>query len=202
MPPIILASASPRRAGLLSALGLAFDVWPPDIDESPAPGERPGEHVLRLALAKASRAAARFPGRIVIGADTAVVLDGRIYGKPADEGEARRTLRELGGRTHEVLTGYAVLDARGGRRAGVERSLVTMRRLAEADLEGYLSLGEHADKAGAYAAQGEGAGLIERVEGSFTNVVGLPLGPVMRILGAMGVAVTDPGLDGPSGKGG
>lgn len=197
IPPLILASASPRRALLLEALGVPYEVAVPRVDETPLEGESPAAHVARLAENKATTVAIRHPGRAILAADTTVVLDGRIFGKPAHREEARLMLAALQGRTHEVLTGYVVLDGRGASSRGVAKSLVTMRALSSKEIEAYLGEGEYGDKAGAYAAQGKGSSLIERIEGSYTNVVGLPLEPVGEILLRLGYAPADPGLDAP-----
>jgi septum formation protein len=196
MPPLILASASPRRSWLLSLMGVPFEVFHPEIDESRLGDESPEEHVERLAREKATVALRCFPGRNVLAADTAVVLGSKIYGKPRDMSEARLMLGELSGRTHRVLTGFAVSDADGLIKSGVEESLVTFKPFQEEGIEDYLALGESADKAGAYAAQGEGARIIERIEGLYTNVVGLPVRPLMRLLADQGYQAGDPGLDG------
>jgi septum formation protein len=191
---IVLASSSPRRRKLLRELGVGFSVRVPDVDESPLQGELPGPHVRRLALAKA-RAIARqlAPGcgaRWVIGADTVVVLDGRILGKPRDARDAEGMLARLSGRTHEVITGVALVPAASGRaRTAVVRSRVTMKTFDEAAIRRYVAGGEPLDKAGAYAVQGRGRHLVARVSGSLTNVVGLPLERLSRLLAAAGVVV-------------
>lgn len=178
---LVLASASPRRAELLRAAGFAFVVDPVEVDESVLPGETPEGHVRRLARAKASAAAVRHPGRPVLGADTVVVIDGRILGKPADDREARGMLAALSGRVHHVFTGVAV--ARDGQvREAVDVSAVTMARLSPAEIEAYVATGEPRDKAGAYAIQGRAARFVDRLEGSFSGVVGLPVAVVHRLL--------------------
>jgi septum formation protein len=199
MKPIVLASSSPRRRRLLRELGVRFSVRVPDVDERPQPGELPGPHVRRLALAKARVVARQLaPGcgaRWVVGADTVVVLDGRILGKPRDAGEAREMLARLSGRTHEVLTGVALVPVAGGRaRSGVVRSRVEMKPFDGAVIRRYVAGGEPLDKAGAYAVQGRGRHLVARVSGSLTNVVGLPLERLGRLLAAAGVVV-GPGLE-------
>lgn len=189
MKPVVLASSSPRRRRLLRDLGVPFSVRVPDVDERPLPGEPPRAHVRRLALEKA-RAVARelTPGcgaRWVLGADTVVVLDGEILGKPRDARHAVRMLRRLSGRTHEVLTGVALVPVAGGRaRAGVVLSRVAMRPYGEAAIRRYVAGGEPLDKAGSYAVQGRGRALVARVAGSLTNVVGLPLERLARMLAA------------------
>jgi len=202
--PIVLASSSPRRRRLLRELGVAFSVRVPDVDERPLSGERPGPHVRRLALAKA-RAVARglAPGcgaQWVVGADTVVVLDGRILGKPRDAADARGMLARLSGRTHEVLTGVALVPAAGGRaRTAVVRSRVTMKPFDEATIRRYVAGGEPLDKAGSYAVQGRGRHLVARVAGSLTNVVGLPLERLGRLFATVGVSLT-PGSGGPGSR--
>lgn len=194
MNPIVLASSSPRRHRLLRGLGVRFSVRLPNVDERPLPGELPGPHVRRLALAKA-RAVARelAPGcgaQWVIGADTVVVLDGRILGKPRDARAAEGMLARLSGRTHKVLTGVALVPATGGRaRTAVVQSRVEMKPFDEAAIRRYVASGEPLDKAGAYAVQGRGQHLVARVSGSLTNVVGLPLERLERLLAAAGVRV-------------
>jgi septum formation protein len=172
---------------LLSALGIPLEVRPAHIDETLQPGETPEEHVLRLARGKAAAVAAKLPGRVVLGADTAVVLDGAVFGKPADRRDAARMLGLLQGRTHQVLTGWWVVPGRGEGGGGVERSLVTMRPLDREAIEAYVARGESDDKAGGYAAQGEGDGLVRHIEGSWSNVVGLPLPPVAARLRQLGL---------------
>src|SRR5215475_1754329 len=179
---IVLASASPRRRQLLAQLGVRFEVRPADLDETPLPGEDARAHVERLAIAKA--AAVAEPGEVVLAADTTVELDGRIFGKPIDAGHALDMLRLLRGRTHHVYTGVALLAGR------VMRSTVVTSgvRLADADdelLAWYVTTGESADKAGAYALQGAGALLVAEIHGSPTNVIGLPLHEVHRLLASL-----------------
>ncbi len=189
MKPIVLASSSPRRRRLLRELGATFSVRDPDVDERPLPGELPRAHVRRLALEKA-RAVARglAPGcgaRWILGADTVVVLDGEILGKPRDARHAARMLERLSGRTHEVLTGVALVPLAGGRaRTGVVLSRVAMKPYGEATIRRYVATGEPLDKAGSYAVQGGGRHLVARVTGSLTNVVGLPLERLSRLLEA------------------
>jgi septum formation protein len=190
--PIVLASSSPRRRVLLRELGVAFCVRVPDVDERPLPGEAPGPHVRRLALAKA-RAVVRglAPGsgaQWVLGADTVVALDGTILGKPRDAADAERMLARLSGRTHEVLTGVALVPAGGGRaRSAVVRSRVEMKPFDAAAIRRYVAGGEPLDKAGSYAVQGRGRHLVARVRGSLTNVVGLPLERLRQLFAAAGV---------------
>lgn len=185
-PRVILASQSPRRTELLRVIGLAHEVRPADIDETQLPDEDPVPHAERLARGKALRLAAEFPGAVVIGADTIVVLDGQILGKPADAEEARRTLTRLSGRTHSVHTAIAV--ARGNALASAVESVeVTFLPLAEGEIEAYVATGEPADKAGAYGIQGHGAALVERIHGDYFAVMGLPLSRLVRLLREVGV---------------
>jgi septum formation protein len=191
--PIVLASSSPRRHRLLRELGVPFSVRVPEVDERPLDGELPGAHVRRLALAKA-RAVARglaagSGARWVLGADTVVVLDGEILGKPRDARHARRMLARLAGRTHAVLTGVALVPVAGGRaRTAVVRSRVAMKPRDDASIGRYVAGREPLGKAGAYAVQGQGRRLVTAVSGSLTNVIGLPLERLERLLAACGIA--------------
>ncbi|MGH2990817.1 MAG: Maf family protein [Solirubrobacterales bacterium] len=179
MTRLVLASRSPRRREILSALGIEYVALEPDVNEV-ADGE-PHEVVLENARRKArSGLAEAGEDTTVIGADTEVVLDGRVLGQPADESVARSSLEALSGRTHEVLTGVVVVSS-GGERSGLARSEVTFRELDSETLRLYLASGEWRGRAGAYAIQGLGSILIERLEGDFSNVVGLPV-PVLREL--------------------
>ena len=184
---LVLASASPRRAALLARAGYAFDVVPANVDERRRPSEAAAEYVARLARDKAAAVAGRYPERFVIGADTTVVVDGAVLGKPRDTDDAARMLRLLSGRTHQVLTGVAVL--RGARCAGaVETSVVHFAALDAGRIARYVSTGEPADKAGAYGLQGGGGRFVTRVDGSRSNVVGLPLARLERLLAQLGAA--------------
>ena len=191
-PRLVLASRSPRRSDLLrslldeSAPEAAFEVAPADVDETPGRGEAPRDMVVRLALAKARTVAARVGGgAMVIGADTTVELDGESLGQPADAEAARATLRRLSGRTHLVHTGVAVRygDAES---VGVDTARVTFVPLTEELLAWYVATGEPMDKAGGYGVQGQGAVLVERVEGSVATVVGLPLRLLADRMAALG----------------
>jgi len=189
--PLILASGSPRRAQLLREAGLPFEVAeaPPGTERRAGNGLPPAEAAVSRALAKARWASGRHPGRWVLGADTVVVLDGESMGKPAGAAEARRMLGRLSGRTHEVLTGWALVN--GGReRTACARTRVSFRRLDADAIARYTASGEPMDKAGAYAVQGMGGGLVDRIEGSYTNVVGLPVPEVLDALIECG-ALTD-----------
>lgn len=186
-PRLILASASPRREELLRQLGVPFTVVRSDLPEKLTEGS-PVESLRALALAKARAVAGRVETGVVLGADTAVVLDGAIFGKPANPDDARRMLRALRGRSHEVITGVALVAAPA--RAETSRAVVTrveMRQYGEDEIDAYVATGEPADKAGAYAIQGEGGKLVFRVDGCFTNVVGLPLRTTRRLLEAWGL---------------
>lgn len=187
---LVLASASPRRRELLESAGIAFSVAVADIDESPQPGEEPVGYVLRLAEEKARAASLASSGRWFIGADTIVVFAGEILGKPVDAADARRMLLSLSGSCHEVITGYAVFDRLEGRvmREAV-RTEVTFAELGSDEIDAYIATGCPFDKAGAYAIQGGAAYMVQRIDGSYTNVVGLPLCEVvatLRVMGAVG----------------
>jgi septum formation protein len=184
---IVLASASPRRVELLASAGLPFVVVPSTVVEERHSGEPPDALVRRLAAAKARDVAAGRSDGVVIGADTAVVLDGDVLGKPGDDGEARAMLARLSGRVHDVLTGYDVYDVLARRaEGGVVRTRVEFARLGTAEIEAYVATGEPRGKAGGYAIQGRAAGMIARIDGSYTNVVGLPLREVLETLARMG----------------
>ncbi len=179
----MLASASPRRAQLLESAGIDFDVDPAGVDETVRESEAPAAYAARIARDKALAVAARHPSRIVLAADTIVVQDGAVFGKPLDRTDAARMLRALAGRDHELLT--AVVLAHEGRLdERLERTRVTMTSMTFADIEWYLASGEADGKAGAYAIQGRAARLIPRIEGSYSNVVGLPVAVVHGMLTA------------------
>lgn len=177
--PIVLASASPRRAELLRMAGIAFEQCPANLDESRRHGEQAEPYVVRLAKAKA-RSAWR-PGTRSLGADTVVVLDGEVLGKPIGPGHARQMLRKLSGRAHRVLTGVALFDGIVCDTHCAETH-VGFRRLTRREIDDYVASGEPLDKAGSYAIQGRGREFVERLDGSYTNVVGLPLGAVASML--------------------
>jgi septum formation protein len=193
---LVLASASPRRADLLRAAGYDFDVLAVDLDERVKPGEAPAAYVARLAREKSAAAMQRFVTRaqtcggperaavhdvIVLGADTTVVVDGEILGKPADEAESAAMLRKLSGRAHDVLTGIDIRTstAEWGR---VETTRVYMTALTDDDVRWYVASGEGRDKAGGYAVQGLASRFIPRIDGSYSNVVGLPVEAVAAVL--------------------
>ncbi len=183
--PLVLASSSPRRRELLGLLGLVPEVVPADIDESWRPGEQPTPHAERLAREKA--AAVHRPDAVVVAADTIVVVDGDILGKPADGADAARMLARLEGRDHVVHTAMAVAY-RGDTVSGVETTRVWFRPLDAATIAGYVATAEPLDKAGAYGIQGYGAVLVERIEGDYFTVMGLGLGRLAQLLRAVGIA--------------
>jgi len=187
-PQIILASASPRRRELLALLCPSFEVRPSAFDESQLPADlSPIQHVLASASAKARDVAQTAPDAIVIGADTVVVVLGEMLGKPADVDDARRMLRVLSGRTHQVITGMCVVGPGPREATGWETTAVRFRTLSDELIGRYIATGEPMDKAGAYAIQGLGAPLIQRVCGDFFNVVGLPLYKLSLMLEKFGL---------------
>ena len=184
---LILASASPRRTDLLREAGYLFEVEPADVDESELAGEPPAAYVVRVAAMKARAVAARHPGEMILAADTTVVLDGAMLAKPADDADATRMLGLLSGRTHDVLTGV-VLVRTGRESSALVGTRVRFRPLTAAEIEWYVASGEPHDKAGAYGVQGLAARFVESVDGSYSNVVGLPVGAVRALLEAEGLA--------------
>ncbi|MGM0537217.1 MAG: Maf family protein [Pseudomonadota bacterium] len=184
-PVLCLASASPRRRDLLASIGVSVEVRPVDIDETPSAGEAAHDYVVRLAREKAL-AGARHTRLPVLGSDTAVVRDGAILGKPQGAEDAAAMLRELSGRAHEVLTGVAVTGP-AGLLAVCVTTRVFMRDISETEIAAYWASGEPCDKAGAYAIQGLAAVFVERIEGSHSAVVGLPLHETAELLGRQGV---------------
>jgi len=185
---LILASSSPRRAEILANAGLPFSVLSSAVDESPYPGEAPAALVQRLANAKADLVTARAVGpAIILAADTVVVLDDKILGKPSSPEAARHMLQQLSGRTHSVLTGVALVRLPDGeRRQFIESTLVHFRPITDEELSAYLATKEPYDKAGAYAIQGQAGRYIPRIEGCYFNVVGLPLSRVLTELKTLG----------------
>lgn len=180
MSSLILASASPRRQALLIAAGFSCDVDPVEVDERRHAGEPPAQYVERVARLKADAGAVRHPRQVVLAADTIVVLGEDVLGKPADDQDAVRMLRRLSGRTHEVLTAVAI--ASGGETVvKVERTVVWVDSLSAEDIRWYVASGEPRDKAGAYAIQGLFSRFVPRIEGSYSNVVGLPVASVARL---------------------
>jgi septum formation protein len=185
---LILASASARRRELLAAAGLTFHQDAADTDERRMPGELPEAYVARVALAKAEEGHTRHPHDLVLGADTVVVVDADVLGKPASDIEAAEMLARLSGRSHDVLTGVALVWT-GDHRVIVERTRVWFSRLSEADVDWYVRSGEPRDKAGAYAIQGLASRFVERIEGTHANVVGLPVAALLQLLRETGLAV-------------
>ena len=182
---LVLASASPRRCELLQQIGLEFQVIPSRVDEHVLAGETPEEHVIRLSLDKATEVANRenVSGRWFIGSDTIVLCDQQILGKPRDEAHAVTMLKQLSGREHQVLSGYAIIDRETKeQRTEAVSTKVWFRQLTDDEIARYIATGEPADKAGSYAIQGLGICFVARIEGSYTNVVGLPL---CKLTGAM-----------------
>lgn len=183
-PILVLASGSPRRREILTALGLTFTVRLPDPEETIVPGESPESAVLRLAEQKADSVSVA-PSELVLAADTVVVLDGDLLGKPVDDREAIEMLMRLGGRSHEVFTGLAL---RVERRtvSMVTRTEVTFRSFDRVECEAYVATGEPLDKAGAYGIQGFGSALVDRIHGDFFNVMGLPVATLLRLFDSLG----------------
>jgi septum formation protein len=186
MPRVILASSSPRRRELLSLVGIAHEVVPADIDESYLPGERPAGHAERLAREKAAAIAAAAPDAVSIGADTIVVVDGDVLGKPRDAAHAARMLRRLSGRAHRVITAVAAVW-RGETVSAIEDVGVTFRPLTEREISAYIATREPMDKAGAYGIQGFGATIVDRVDGDYFAVMGLAVNRLVRLLEGLGL---------------
>jgi len=185
-PRVVLASASPRRHELLNIIGIAHDVIPANIDESIRGGESPRKHAERLAREKASSVSGRDSGVVAIGADTIVLIDKKILGKPANTVDAGTMLSLLSGREHTVVTAVAV--ARGRKVcSAVEEVTVKFRKLTDDEIDAYIATGEPMDKAGAYGIQGYGATIVERIEGDYFAVMGLPLVRLISLLAELGV---------------
>jgi septum formation protein len=184
LPRVILASQSPRRQELLKLVGIPHEVMPANLDESYLSTETPPEHAERLARAKASTIIV--PDAVVIGSDTIVVVDGAVLGKPADESDAVRMLQLLSGRAHTVITAVA-LSWRGRVESGIETVTVTFHPLTRAVIDGYVATREPMDKAGAYGIQGYGATLVQRVDGDYFAVMGLPLQRLVALMERMGL---------------
>lgn len=190
MKKIVLASASPRRKELLEQIGLQFEVEPSDYDEEIVAGSEPHEMARRLSLGKARAAARKHRNALIIAADTFVVFGDRILGKPRTDAEAREMLRALSGQAHSVITGFTILDVETGK--VVSRSVETrvhMRTMTLKEIENYVRSKEPLDKAGGYAIQEWGAVLVERIEGDYCNVVGLPLSALAESLREFGISV-------------
>ena len=186
VPRIVLGSASPRRRELLSLIAVPHDVIPADIDEAEHAGEAPAAYVERLAREKATAVARAAPDALVIGADTTVVIDGAILGKPADTADAARMLGMLAGRSHAVYTSVAVCHD-GRLESDIEVVAVSMRPLGADEIEAYIATGEPMDKAGAYGIQGYGATIVDRIDGDYFAVMGLPLVRLVRLMQRLGV---------------
>lgn len=186
MQRVILASSSPRRRKLLTLIGIAHHVVPADVDETLLPGESPAPYAERLARAKALTVARREPSAVVIGADTIVVVDGEVLGKPGDEADASRMLRMLSGRTHTVLTAVAVAFE-GEIVSAVEEVRVTMRQIGDDEIAGYIATGEPMDKAGSYGIQGFGATIVTKVDGDYFAVMGLSLVRLVALMNQIGI---------------
>jgi len=183
-PRVLLASASPRRTELLNLVGIGHEVCPANIDETYLPGELPRAHAERLAREKALAIDA--PDAVTIGSDTIVVVDGLVLGKPRDRAHAAEMLRQLSGRSHIVMTGVAA-RWRGELASGLEEVGVTFRQLSDDEIERYIDTGEPMDKAGAYGIQGFGATIVDRVDGDYFAVMGLPLNLLVRLLRSLGL---------------
>jgi septum formation protein len=184
---LILASASPRREELLSLAGITFQVIPSEVSEEMVGSESPEEHVLRLAEAKAASVAVLYPDAWVLGADTVVIIDGEVLGKPTRREEARVMMHKLSGKTHRVITGFTLLKATT--KAAVRKavtSAVTFRKMTAEEVEWYIDTDEPYDKAGGYAVQGRAALFIRAISGSHTNVIGLPICEVVEALRSVG----------------
>jgi len=187
-PALFLASTSPRRRELLQQLGLTFSVLRVDVDESAKVGERPTEYVLRLAREKALAGLAQITAGVIVAADTSVVIDDDVLGKPASEAEAVAMWQRLSGRTHQVLTGVAVGDA-SHIESIVVSTRVHFRVITPSEMHAYWQSGEPSDKAGGYAIQGRGAVFVDAIEGSYSNVVGLPLTETAVLLAHFGIRI-------------
>jgi len=193
--PLILASASPRRAELLSAAGIPFEVRPAHIDEALRAGEDARTYASRVAVDKARAIAGQANGRSVLAADTVVVIDGLVLGKPVDSDDAKRMLRLLSGRSHEVVTAVALMSTRRGQSdavtdASIESTVVEFTALDTAEIDWYVATGEPSDKAGAYAIQGLASRFVTRIEGSYSNVVGLPMALVYVMCTRAGILLS------------
>jgi septum formation protein len=183
MTPLVLASQSPRRRELLAVLGIPFSIMAAEIDETPRGGETPEDYVARLAREKGSEVASRISGSLVLAADTTVSIEGEILGKPADAAEAARMLGKLSGRRHSVYTAVCLIDqTRNAVHEGVERTEVWFRPLSEAEILDYIRRENVLDKAGAYAIQGLASIYVAKIEGNYSNVMGLPMPLVFDLL--------------------
>jgi septum formation protein len=195
LPKLVLASGSPRRSEILNSVGWPFEKYVADIDESERPGESPEDYVLRLAREKAEAVAANYPGQMVLGADTTVVVDGQILAKPVDMDDARRMICMLAGVSHDVLTGVAIV--KGGTTTGLERTVVKFAPMTDAEVNFLAEMGDPLDKAGAYAIQKQAALFIEKIEGDYWNVVGLPVRLVYELVIGTNLLLPLPSGNGP-----
>jgi septum formation protein len=190
MKKIILASASPRRKELLEKIGLKFEVEPSDYEEKISPGIEPHKLAKTLSLKKAGMVAGNYKNALVIAADTFIVIDNEILGKPVTQIEARRMLETINGRQHSVITGFTIVDTENGK--AITRSLETkvyIRKLTSKEIDAYVETNEPLDKAGAYAIQGLGSVIVEKIEGDYFNVIGLPLSALTESLKEFGVYI-------------
>lgn len=184
LPPIILASGSPRRSEIMNFVGWEFTKDVADVDETEFAGENPADYVQRLAKTKAEKVAAKYENAVILGADTTVVIDNEIIGKPLDLADARRMLRKLSGRRHEVLTGVAlvkIVEGKSETLVSIQKTSVKFAELSESAITFLVEKGEPLDKAGAYAVQAQAALFIEEINGDYWNVVGLPISLVYRL---------------------
>ncbi len=187
---IILASASPRRAEILSNLNVKFTAIPSQVDERPHAEEAPADYIIRIARAKVVDVARQLKSGLVIGADTIVVFEGKILGKPVDDEDAKRMLYALAGRWHAVMTGVALLDVKSKKEVvDFEKTLVRFAPLTEEEINWYLTTGEQRDKAGAYGIQGYAGLFVEEIAGNYHNVVGLPLPLIYRLVKRLGYSL-------------
>jgi len=201
---LVLASASPRRAELLRAAGIEFDVMPSEVNETIDPEETPDGYVRRVAQQKAEAVMPRAQGRVILGADTVVVVDNQVLGKPADEEAARGMLRLLSGREHLVLSAVCLIDPRAEStrtQTSVARTRVEFAPLSDEEINWYAASGEPLDKAGAYAVQGLASRFVTRIDGSYSNVVGLPVAIVYALCRQAGLLTSSPEPLGPPGIG-
>jgi septum formation protein len=184
LKPLILASSSPRRSEILQAVGWPFEKLPVDLDETIKTNESPASYVERLALEKAQAAASKISSGLTLGADTTVVVDSQVLGKPRDEDDAHRMLKSLSGRWHEVLTGVALVQVREEKTnvSAVETTRVKFADMTDEEIAAYITTKEPMDKAGAYAIQGRAALFIEKIEGDYWNVMGLPIRLVYNLM--------------------
>ncbi|MFN0151031.1 MAG: Maf family protein [bacterium] len=192
---IVLASRSPRRREILETLGVPVRTAPAEIDETFLPGEDPAAGASRVASLKVAAVRREFGGALILGADTVVVVDGAVFGKPAGDADARRMLRTLAGRSHRVVTGIALARGDGATRVAAESTQVVFRDLTDREIDEYVATAEPLDKAGAYGIQGQGALLVREVRGDYLNVVGLPLYRLLELARALRGERGAPGRD-------